>query len=751
MQSDNNSFTACKALDELLNKPVNVKNSAEAHKGNCVRLTLYNPDVDRFIERYYKLCRGCGGVFENKLANPAAEETDNSLSDLKGTFSPSEDYIKGCLRNALSLTEPLCGRLAAEISLCLNDSEKKGMNDNIRKNVFVKFLCWLKKYFGAPLAAVSRGETPSFLYFADPGKHDLWLLEAFSKCGFDILLILKDEAAYNAADPGGALSVKADISGISFPKDYSLDKFKSYFDSCDRLIAELSRDVKTEIIPNVWLSGELLADIEKPSESRGSSCSNAGSRIFTLYGRINGAEDKNSYLAGLYNMYLRLKPQRRVLVIDEGIKPPSNDEIAAVRRGNYSDIFSLIKDLSKNIVHSSAQLQGLMRKAFGEVMLEYFENKKDVRRALAKAVYLLCWLKRYQFELFSGWKAPDTAVLLFMGGCRDGKESLFLKLISRLPADVLIFAPDLDKKCALFDPRLFERNFVNSFPVQKFPRDEAALQMGTVAFYAERELDGMLYNDTGLYRNQQFIKANSLRLRSTYEEIALLWNEDVKYRPNFTASGGTAVIPVIAAKISGVKDKDVKNYWDNIYDLITEDTAVIANSPIISEKYSGSPGHTVDRNGRLQIREIKQNAAYRYGFLSEERQDYILEKIKLLTEASPLTPAETAAVGLSLSSELLRVIQKFDFTGKNPKLIYINTTETVITPEDSVMTALLGLLGFDVLYFLPTGYRCAESYLKPGAVEEHKIGEYMFDLDVPDFKNYRRTKRKGSIFDRFFK
>ncbi|MDE6592563.1 MAG: YceG family protein [Oscillospiraceae bacterium] len=744
MQSDNNSFTFCKALEDLLNKPGNVRSSAEANKGNCIRLTLYSPDIDRFIERYYKLCRGCGGVFENKLANPAAEETAHSLSALKGTFSSSEGYISDCLRNALSLGGPLCGRLAEEISRCLNDSEKKGMNDNIRKNVFVKFLCWLKKYFDAPLAAISRGETPKLLYFADPGKHDLWLLEALSKCGFDVLLILKDEAAYNAADPTGALSVKANVSGISFPKDYSLDKFKSYFDSCDRLIADLSRDVKTEIIPNVWLSGELLADIERSPESR----RNTGNRIFTLYGRINGTEDKNAYLGNLYNMYLRLKAQRRVLVIDEGIKPPSNDEIAAVRRGNYSDIFSLIRDLSKNIVHSSAMLQGLMRKAFGEVMLEYFENKKDVRRALAKAVYLLCWLKRYQFDLFSGWKAPDAAALLFMGGCKDGKESLFLKLISRLPADVLIFAPDLDKKCALHDPRLFERNFVNSFPVQKFPRDEAALQMGTVAFYAERELDGMLYNDTGLYRNQQFAKANSLRLRSTYEEIALLWNEDIKYRPNFTASGGTAVIPVIAAKISGVRDKDVKNYWDNIYDLITEDTAVIANSPIISEKYPGSPGHTVDRSGRLQIREIKQNAAYRYGFLSEERQDYILDKIKLLIENSPLTPAETAAVGLSLSSELLRVIQKFDFTGKNPKLIYINTTETVITPEDSVMTALLGLLGFDVLYFLPTGYRCAESYLKPGAIEEHKIGEYMFDLAVPNFKSY--SKRKKSLFDRIF-
>lgn len=45
------------------------------------------------------------------------------------------------------------------------------------------------------------------------------------------------------------------------------------------------------------------------------------------------------------------------------------------------------------------------------------------------------------------------------------------------------------------------------------------------------------------------------------------------------------------------------------------------------------------------------------------------------------------------------MIQKFDFTKKNPKLIYINTTETVISLEDSILTAFLSLLGFDVVFF----------------------------------------------------
>lgn len=41
---------------------------------------------------------------------------------------------------------------------------------------------------------------------------------------------------------------------------------------------------------------------------------------------------------------------------------------------------------------------------------------------------------------------------------------------------------------------------------------------------------------------------------------------------------------------------------------------------------------------------------------------------------------------LNLPKDIVRLIQKFDLTRKNPKLIYINTSETVISLEDSILT-----------------------------------------------------------------
>ena len=71
---------------------------------------------------------------------------------------------------------------------------------------------------------------------------------------------------------------------------------------------------------------------------------------------------------------------------------------------------------------------------------------------------------------------------------------------------------------------------------------------------------------------------------------------------------------------------------------------------------------------------------------------------------------------LNLPKEIIRMIQNFDFTKKNPKLIYINTAETVISLEDSV----------------PTGYQSIERYFNGNIIEEHQIGEYKYDMQVPN-------------------
>ena len=157
--------------------------------------------------------------------------------------------------------------------------------------------------------------------------------------------------------------------------------------------------------------------------------------------------------------------------------------------------------------------------------------------------------------------------------------------------------------------------------------------MGTAAYHAERELDTIMYQDSGIYRNQQYGKANAVMLRTMYEEIPILWDQEVKYRPNFSVTDSVVNIPVIFAKVSGVKDGQLAPYWSGIKSLMTEETYVISKAPFI-ESTDANPikAHVTEfyKNNRLQREKIKSHPVYRYGVLREEMQDYILDKLGLL-------------------------------------------------------------------------------------------------------------------------
>ena len=108
------------------------------------------------------------------------------------------------------------------------------------------------------------------------------------------------------------------------------------------------------------------------------------------------------------------------------------------------------------------------------------------------------------------------------------------------------------------------------------------------------------------------------------------------------------------------------------------------------------------------------------------------------------------SVVLNLPKEVTRLIQQFDFTKKNPKLVYIAASETLLTLEDSIYTAFLNLVGFDILIFVPTGYNI-EQYFNRKLMEEHQIGDYMYDLEIPDWERIPsaiRTSWRDKIFKR---
>ena len=303
--------------------------------------------------------------------------------------------------------------------------------------------------------------------------------------------------------------------------------------------------------------------------------------------------------------------------------------------------------------------------------------------------------------------------------------------------------PDLSRTSSLRDPCLLELRYEDSLTMDAFPAEQSQVRVSTAAYEAERELDSLLYQDSGLYRNRQYAQAESVTLRVMYEEIALLWDQELKYRPSFQAENGAVTLPVLLEKICGVKDGQINPYWQDIKKLMTPDTLVVTQVPWLTGREENPIKPHVTRflqNRRLLKNRIKEHKDYPYRILREDMQDYLLDKLQLLLDRQSVagiyqngTEYTAIAVALNLSKELLRLIQRFDFTKKNPKLILINTTERVLSLEDSILTAFLNLVGFDILFFVPTGYRCIEGYFTKPFANEQQLGEYLYDLVPPNF------------------
>ena len=277
-----------------------------------------------------------------------------------------------------------------------------------------------------------------------------------------------------------------------------------------------------------------------------------------------------------------------------------------------------------------------MVKAFVDLILEESKHCDGSLSWLTnRAVYLLVWLRRYQKELFGRWKMPEVSVFLLFGKCATANEALFLRFLARLPVDVVLIIPNRNEGCALSDPALLTLEFEDSLPMERFPVEPSQVRVSTAAYQAERDLDTLLYQDSGMFRNQQYQRAETVTLRTMYEEIALLWGQEVKYRPSFTVLNDTVTIPVLLARVCGVKDGQTGPYWQELKKLITPDTTVVRGLPWLTGLDANPIKPFVTQflqHGRVLKNKIKAHKAYPYSILRPEMQEHLLDKLQLMLD-----------------------------------------------------------------------------------------------------------------------
>jgi hypothetical protein len=727
------------------------------------RINSYSSEIGEFIKKYYDAARRTGVVIEGKIPNPDEKNLAFYNEMMGNDFQMSERFISSHLKKWLSrMNDFQRQNVAGSIYNSLYTMHKEGKTENMLKNAYIKFMCWLYYKFERIVNQLGENNIPKILYEGDISHYELMLISILSGAGCDVVLLqYNGDEGYLKVDPESKLSYNLEFSGgTPFPAGYSLKSVREEIQNDMNNERLYGIPAKVTNCTNAWIRGKAFEDILESPVLRGTD-----ERFFyNLFCRINGVEDRLTYVNDLFKLQQELKNSKRMLVIVNGEIPrPTPEEIAGIKRDNYTKLDQLILNLSVNIQYTAnIELQRIMHKAFVDIMLA--ESKKDnenIHKLTNKAVYLICWMKRYMPELFANWKVPQIGCFIYMGGCKDSNEALFLSFLAKLPIDVLILCPNLNVKCCLEDKFLYEENYPESLSVDKYPEDSSHVRMGTMAYHAERDLDSIMYQDSGMYRNRQYGKANSISLQTMYEEIKILWDQELKYRPGFSTVDSVVNIPVIFSKISGVKDGLVIKYWESVRELITPETFVIKKAPFINPTDENPmKEHVAEfyKNGRLQIEKIKNHPKYTYGILRDDIQDLIFEKLRNLIEQKLIkntgvngTEYVIIAQVLNLPKEIIRLIQNFDFTKKNPKLIYINTGETVISLEDSILTAFLNLIGFDIVFFVPTGYQSIERHFNGNIIEEHQIGEYKYDMQVPNLSvpsQGRRMTWREKLFGR---
>ncbi|MCH5186168.1 MAG: hypothetical protein J1F64_08600 [Oscillospiraceae bacterium] len=758
------------------------------------RITGFGSGIKSFLTKYMSECSKNGVFISGGMKNPDASQTEHYRKCVGEDFEISLEFIRKKLDVWLEGADGERKAAAAELLFAaLERLKENGKSTGIIKNVFIKYMCLLYYTF-MPVFKKKRKYISKIIYDGVPSKSESELLRIVCGSGCDLLITAFDrEEEYGKTDPDNEYTQRIVVKNpMVTPKNFELyalfrenpENNEGESEKRNTFVSEKASErrikIKSETRPEI--KPQTVPETNrKPSfsyypfpKAAGTVCPNAWIKESMIKGNVSEAcltghnergEERGvyynvfAYIKGIWDGYAgdicRLcgsleKAGRELVVVTDIIPAPDNDEIAAAGERAYNDERELITGLCRKIEFPDCiELERLVRRAFYDIMNEGGES---FQRKTSRAVTLVCLIRRYIPRLFRANRLSAHPVFLYWGSARNSNEADFLRILAASSADVLILDSDLESRSVLEDKFLFKTEYPKTRLRSGFPYKAGSVGENTVSYEAERELDTVLYENTGLYRTGQFAGARSVILRTTFEEISILWKEDAKYRPGFSAESGEAAVPVIFAKISGVPGN--KNNYFRLLDRLSENAFIIDGFPYIDgseENKAVRYAAGFYKRGKLLRDKIKQSPCYKYGFIRAEMQEHILESAEKLIKSELITGTHksgaeyaVAAVALDFKKEILHMLQRFDFTGSIPKVVVTAANENMPSLEDAVLLALLSYIGFDVVIFSPGGYCTVEKYYNKNILVNHIIGEYIFDMDMSEKR--QNTGIFGKIF-----
>ncbi len=720
---------------------------------NFTRYTGYdNADVFRnMLIGSFAAAQKSGLFFEGKI--PMASTTEiTAAADYAAADITDAQSVGAGLKSWLSSqrlpysAEALTPALLEAVSLC-------GMNG---RNTYYVILCWLIKYLSI---------RPESLVFIGAGTlRELFFLYIMSLAGVKVIYVSygmdKDFERFPHAEAvqtvGGSRNemLQIDFAHIDLTKAEQVSAMRASAGQVEGKVQRLSTTA-------AGIFEDFMTDRRTRVIKNGGVFTEDG--VIPVYcAALIGYDDEAVYS----NMLLKFKEgfagsKKQLIFIEKPLANPTADEIkllGSVTRNSTSD---MIDDLALKIkLNGDPVRTALAQTELRKLLNELYTGNQTV--AFNYGSKLISWLYRCTQARKYAVQYEDIPVILYYGAISQS-ELYFLNFMSRCGFDVIYITPDKQLLDLVIDKNQGGRMQIFQLPQSResgsYPDKPVKMKMATVAYSAERELDTMLYGgDAGIFRDFQFPNSQTVTLKTTLEEIGILWKQEARFRQGFGTSGNLVTVPNIFAKISGVKDGNVSAYWEEIRGRLTPETILR-----VKEAKDPQPGNldlsayrSFYRNGKIDTERLKGSTLNRCSYLPDRIQDMYLFKLQEAVDSGflKLTGDELMCsvlhYGLNMDKEFMKTLQAFDFTKQLPKLIWIDAVEQTFTLEECIQLVLCNLIGFDILIYTPTGYKNLETFVSADAFEEHTLNEFMYDLEVPKFRIPSETKNSG-FFGRLFR
>lgn len=693
----------------------------------------------------------CGNIYFNKgIEKPTYDETNEIISRIGNNLRYDFDNISQNINNVfVGLNRESQKILSESFVLVFNECLANNVSPSMLKNGYIRCLVTLNKRVSNIIYNLDKDNR--ILFIGKPDKFDILCFTILGLCGVDVVI-----CDFDVGITSECLCRNRFVLLDGPIKDVNID----YLSYIDKGIRDIN---KNTIISNEWVNFKDYKDLEDILKLYNFKIDDRleQDKWKVLHLEVQGVSDKQVYSNQLETFLMNtMASNRKFMVFDNEIPKATYDETEKYKL-QYKDK-GIIDIFSKYSVFKDSGVGAQIEIAFKKLCeSKKFENE---RQSSNYQTVLKIWLIRYLDMFFTDMKIDKIPLVISFSKLTE-RENEFIEILSYLPLDVLCLYPDYSVAYNLMGLDKTYKAIVignSDSSIIKYPKNTGVGKVATIAYNAEKELDTVLYSDTSLFKIRQFKDINSIVLKTTYEEVGILWNEPAKFRPSFESVGNLVTVPTIFVKINGVNE----TYQEDIRKLLGSNTLFFDKYPIQLQPSIIDNGLDFRQftkqlifKSSIDFERLKNSKYYNYAVYSEETQSLIFEKVQKLVELNWCATSEKNLAYIILDtvfrlpSNILQMIHNYDFTADIPKIVIYNGSTSPCTLQDCILIMFLKLIGFDIVILAPTGYRVVEQYISNQWFNEITIGQFDFSLNELNLNNdsssFQGGKKQG-FFSRLF-